>query len=317
MSPARATALKVAGPDPSDLRERVRSVLGSGLSQRRAAAEIGISDAALSQWLAGKYRGDGAAVAASVERWLAARTEREALDELLPARPEWVETPTARRVLAGLTYAQMAGDVAVVYGGAGCGKTVAARRYAAEHPNVWVATMTASTRAWGPCLARVALACGLRSRQALAWRLEAELLEKLAGTRGLLLVDEAQHLELRALEGLRGLHDAAGVGLALVGNEMVYARLTGGRRAADFAQLYSRIGKRVRLVRPTQADVARLLSAWKVRGTAEREELLGIARSPGGLRSVVKCLRLASLIAEGSRVRVSHIRAAWRDLGGV
>ena len=74
------------------------------------------------------------------------------------------------------------------------------------------------------------------------------------GVRGLLIVDEAQHLSLRALETLRALHDATGAGLALMGNAVVYARLTGGRRAAEFAQLFSRVGKRVRLTQVEEGD---------------------------------------------------------------
>lgn len=317
---ATARAREGAGSSPEwleigALRDELRAALReSRLSQKRAANKIGISDAALSQWLRGKYGGDHQAVSSKVRRWL---DSRAALESVMAVPPAWVETPTARRVLAGLSYAQMAGDVAVVYGGAGSGKTVAARRYADGHPNVWVATMTASTRAWGPALARVASACGLGSRQVLAWRLETELVDRLEGTRGLLVIDEAQHLETRALEGLRGIYDATGVGLALVGNELVYARLTGGRRAAEYAQMFSRIGKRVRLTHPSQADVEALLRAWPVRGRKEREVLVTIAKSPGGLRGVTKTLRLAGMFAAGEVVKVRHLQAAWRDLGGV
>lgn len=160
------------GPSyPPSLRERTRKALGEGgLTQARAAVEIGISAAAFSQWLRGKY-GDEAAVEEKVERWLASRAERAQLDARLPTAPEWVDTPTSRRVLSGLAYAQMAGDIAVVYGGAGLGKTLAARRYATHSPNVWVATMTPSTYTHWSCLERTAAACGLRSAHARAARI--------------------------------------------------------------------------------------------------------------------------------------------------
>ncbi|MDT8428522.1 MAG: AAA family ATPase [Pseudomonadales bacterium] len=306
--------------EESELRERVRAVMDTGsLSQTKAATEIGISAAALSQWLAGKYPGDGSATDARVLRWLDAKAQRAKLDASMPSAPAWVETPTARRVLAGLQYAQMSGDISLVYGGAGIGKTQGARRYAALHPNVWVATMTAATNALGPCLERVALACGMRPSTTRAARLESDLIDRLTDTDGLLVIDEAQHLATRALEALRALHDATGVGLAILGNDLVYARLTGGRRSAEFAQLFSRIGKRVRLTRPSEGDVSALIAAWGIDGEKEVRVLMDIARKPGALRGVTKALRLASLFAQGQgepAVTATHIVAAWRDLGG-
>ena len=80
--------------------------------------------------------------------------------------------------------------------------------------------MTAGGRSMAGCLERVAMACGLRAVNARPWRLEAEIADRVRGTHGLLIVDEAQHLDTRALEVLRGLHDQAGIGLALMGNEI-------------------------------------------------------------------------------------------------
>lgn len=308
------TAAGGAAPELRALAQRAWAA--DGLSQSRAAREIGLSEAALSQWLAGKYKGAVAEVERKVRRWLEARDARARLAAALPDPPAWIETPTAKRVLAGLGYAQLAGDVAVVYGGAGLGKTVAARRYAAQKPNVWLATMSPATHTLAACLERTAGACGLRAAHGRAARLEADLAARLAGARGLLAIDEAQHLGVRALEGLRALHDATGTGLALVGNDLLYSRLTGGRRAAEFAQLFSRVGKRVHLSRPTEEDVAAVLAAWGVAGSLDRGEAVRIARRPGGLRGLGKALRLAAVFAQGAPVGGEHLRAAWRDLGG-
>ncbi|MFB9086111.1 AAA family ATPase [Erwinia tracheiphila] len=68
---------------------------------------------------------------------------------------------------------------------------------------------------------------------------------KLRGTQGLLIIDEADHLDYPVLEELRILQEETGIGLALVGNHQVYARLTGGSsRSVDFARLFSRIAKK-------------------------------------------------------------------------
>ena len=269
--------------------------------------------------MSGKYAGDLDAVADRVQAWLAARAQRAILSASLPEPPGWIETPSAVRIDAALSYAQLAGDIALVYGGAGLGKTMTARQYATKRPNAWIATMTPATQALSPCLERVLEACGVRDLTGQAVQLEATLRTRVNGARGLLIVDEAQHLSLRALEALRGLHDTTETGLALLGNETIYTKITGGRRAAEFAQLFSRVGKRVRLTRVDKSDVDALLAAWGARLAGDRElraAALAIARTPGGLRGLTKSLRLAAMFAEGAPVEARHIRAAWADLGG-
>ena len=305
--------LTLAG-NPTLVDQARAEIAKAELSQTKAAAEIGISNSALSQWLAGRYEGNDKTLTRKVLRWLDSRAKRSALVTRMPEAPEWVETPTAARILGGLGYAQMAADLAVIYGGAGLGKSKAAARYQELNPQVWVATMTAGGRSMAGCLERVAMACGLRAVNARPWRLEAEITDRVRGTHGLLIVDEAQHLDTRALEVLRGLHDQAGIGLALLGNELLYARLTGGRRAAEFAQLFSRVGKRVRLTQPTRADVDAILKAWSISGAGERAQALEIARQPGGLRGLTKALRLASMMASGKSVAEDHLKSAWREL---
>lgn len=71
-------------------------------------------------------------------------------------------------------------------------------------------------------------------------------LETMAAGR-LLIVDEANHLRWQQLELLRYLADEAGMGLLLVGTELMNRPFTDGRTATLLAQLASRIGaKRVR-----------------------------------------------------------------------
>ncbi len=325
-APAAARATNGAPSPPAgedtgrsgDLRSRTREAIASGgLSQARAAREIGISDSALSQWLAGTYAGDTAAVDAKVGRWLDSRARRAALARELPDGPQWADTPSGLSVLSALSYAQLAACVAVVHGEPGTGKTVACGRYAKDSPNVWLTTMTPSIEMLYACLRRVAAGCGLRpGASGGSARLEEELTARLRDTRGLLVVDEAQHLTTKALEGLRSLHDATGTGLALVGSDKLYDRLTGGSRCADFAQLFSRIGKRVRLPGATAADADALLSAWGIEGGDARKAARSIARQPGGLRGLDHALKLASVHSRSQTVKSTHIRSAWKDLGG-
>lgn len=296
--------------------ERVRAEIArEGLSQAAAAAGIGISDAALSQWLRGKYQGDSGVVAEKAGRWLATQSERRDLLAKSPAPPEWADTPLAARAMAALAHAHLAADMCAVYGAPGLGKTLAARRYAGLRPNVWIATATRATRSVTGTLRQVADAMQLRSVPRRAADLESAAVERLRGSGGLLVVDEAQHLPTASLEELRSLHDASGCGLALVGSDSLWLRLSAGRHP-ELAQLYSRVGKRVRLGGVTAADVAALLSAWGLAEAGLEFHAGAIAARPGGLRSLVKALSLARAAAASKPVRPLHLRAAWRDLSG-
>ena len=299
------------------LRERVRAELkAGGLTQAAAAAQAGISDAALSQWLAGKYGGDDAAVAGKLGRWLASRAERADLQRRIPLPPQWVEIPAARSVLAALSYAQLAADIAVVHGAAGAGKTTAATRYAATSPNVWLVKASRGTRSLGSCLRRVARVVNAVPEGRSIADIEDALAERLSGTRGLLVIDEAQCLSLSALDGLRQIHDASETGLALVGGKALWRRIAGNRASAELAQLFSRVGHQVGLEHPSEADADPLLDAWAGLGDSGREAARVIARQPGGLRAVRKVLGRAALMSRGRDVERRHVAAAWKALGG-
>jgi DNA transposition AAA+ family ATPase len=288
------------------------------LSQTALSQLTGVGKARLSQWLNGVYKGSVPTIEESIRRWLDSRQTATTLEGQMPTAPEWVETPSARAVLSALSFAQMAEAVSVVYGGAGVGKTTTLARYKQQAPNVWVVTATPAVSAPGPILTRIAQALGIRSTGAVHM-VEANIIERVRETRGLLVIDEAQHLTHRALDAIRSIHDAAGIGLALVGNEIVYSQLTGGSRSVGFAQLFSRVAKRVRLSRAKDADVTALLEAWGITDKEARQLCLGIGRRPGALRGLSQTLRLASMFAAASgtnRPGVEHIRDAWKDLGG-
>ena len=141
--------------------------------------------------------------------------------------------------------------------------------------------------------------------------------QRLQGTKGLLIIDEAQHLSLLALESLRSIHDATACGLVLMGNESVYANLS-GRRSAEFAQLFSRVGMVLQLRKTSAADVEALAGHW---GSFSKEVLRFLKKIGGGhgtLREGDKTLRLASMVAKGAcqPLDFQHIKTAYSQRGG-
>lgn len=308
-------------PENRDLRAAISAMTQADrrLTQAAIAREVGMSASALNQWLKGVYMGANDDVEAKLTRWVDAYHARRAVDSALPIAPRWADTPTGARILAALRYAQMAADIAIVYGGAGVGKTHAIRHYQASAPNVWHATMTPASSSVATSLEEIGETLGVRENGGGAARLHRQIVKKLMGTGGLLVVDEAQHLNVAALDQLRSIHDATSVGIAIVGNEKLYASMTGGNRAPYLDRLFSRIGKRVRVMRSTDSDIAEMIEAWGIEDAKTRKQLIEIAEQPGALRGLTKVLRLATVQARSEgrgAVNYDDVRGAWRELGG-
>ncbi|WP_424682960.1 AAA family ATPase [Frateuria sp. YIM B11624] len=300
------------------LREKVRAAMArdsKNLSQAVIAKEAGISATTFSQWLGSKYAGDNEAVDTKVRLWLEAADARRAAGNVMPTVPGFVATPTALRVLGLLGYGQMAGDIVIAFGNAGVSKSSACEYYRESSPNVWIATMEPSTRGVVTCLQEIAEALGLDTSGG-ARALVKRINKRVTGTHGLLILDEAQHLSFDALDQVRAIHDATGIGIAYVGNEGLFSQITGGRNAAKLDRLNSRIGKRLQLKQPTEADVVALIQAWGITDEKCRVTLMQVARGAGALRTLTKTLRLASMNAnaEGRAVCCEDVRAAAVEL---
>lgn len=296
------------------LRARVRAELErTGEPKSAAAKEAGVAYSTFTAWLDGTYGGRTDKVAADVRRWMDTRAARQDQAAALPEAPAFQRTPSAERMLAVLQYAQFASDMAVIAGGPGIGKTEVCRHYKATAANVWLVTMEPSTGGVGGLLRELCFEMRLEVREQV--QLARRVCQRIEDTRGLIVVDEAQHLATAALDQLRAIHDRTGVGICIVGNEAVYARLEGGGRKAQFAQLFSRVGMRLTQAGPRDADIAMLADCWGA--TPEELKLLrAIARKPGALRGMTKTLALASMVARGAeQVRgPDHIRQAWARL---
>lgn len=281
---------------------------------RRAAVPIGT----LSPWYDGSYTGRYDAVTERVRRFPAAHAEARAARLALPAAPDFVPTPTARRLTEALACAQTMPEIAVATLGAGCGKTTTARAYVAARPNAWLVTMRPSTAGRHPMLCELALALDVtesnpaRLDRALGARLRRN------GRNTLLILDEAQHLSDDAVNQLRYFNDEYGTGLALLGNEAVFRRWGGPQEKAardGFAQIQSRIGYRIQRRQPLPGDTEALLDAWGLKDEEVRRLCVTISRRDGALRLVDKSIKLAAMIAagEGREIAAADLRAAWAN----
>lgn len=307
-------------PDDLDLREevRVRIETDRRLNQATVAREAGISATTLSQWLSGTYAGNIKQIEEKIGAWYRSELERQSSSGL-PTGPLWVDTPSSERAISTMRYAQLAADIVLIYGGAGTGKSKSIERYHRMAPNVFRATSCPASKGVAAILGEIAKAVGLRDFPTASAAVFRQICQKVTGSNGLLIIDEAQHLSLEALDQVRAIHDMTGIGIALVGNEAVYARMTGGTvRAAYLDRLYSRIGKRTYLKRSTEADIDAFAKGWNITDPACRKQIQDIGGKPGALRVLNKVLRLAASYAQAENrpLCCSDVRAAYNELGG-
>lgn len=310
---ASAAAEDWTAAEGGDLPARLRAEMARrGWSQGDAAKRVkGVSQTTLNQWLNGKYPGDVASVNDRVSRLLAALEDGQRVVARRVASPEWLRTPTADTIWTMLTQAQHAPDMVVLAGAPGLGKTMTAQAYAQAGANVWIATMDPTMKGANAVLMEVAFAMDLRPGSPVTLR--RQIGERLEGSGGLIVVDEAQHPSKPALDMLRSLHDRYQIGVALLGNHGFYGGTAISSRADNFAQFFSRVGLRRRLEQPSAQDVAMLLDAWGIEDAPARKWLATVAGKPGALRAVDKCVKAAAALAAGlgAEMGVEHLRAAW------
>lgn len=206
-----------------------------GYSQTQVARAFGKSSAVISQYLKGIYPGDVRGIDELARSFIARETEKEKSRRITP---RYVPTVTSRKGLEVIRLAHLDGEINVIYGAAGLGKTMILREYAAQHRDALL------IEADPGYTARVVLEelCGLLglSKRGNMHELSEACIAALRDSGRLLMVDEAENLPYRALETLRRIHDKAGIGLVLAGMPRLIINLKGKR--GEYQQLYSRVG---------------------------------------------------------------------------
>lgn len=297
----------------SDVIARVKALLEqSTVTQAQIAKEIGVSGSTVNQLLNGNYKADPTAMVQKLANWLTARDQRADA----PRDPGFVMTETAKQIMADMGYALTTQSIVIIHGISGVGKTTALREFQRNNNNVWVITTSPSRATMTECLYELAMELGMENAPRLRGPLARALRRRLRNTKGLIVVDEADHVDRPTLEELRILAEEVEVGLVLVGNSRVYTQLTGGPRSEDFARLFSRIAMKRALTKAKKADVLAFASAWNITGAAELDLLLRISERPGALRLVSKNLKLAVMYSGGEPLTEQILLHTFNKLEG-
>lgn len=228
----------------SSIRTQVQTYMGeSGKSQKQIAREIAVSPAALSQFLDGIYTGDNASIADKLQSWMTLEAKRNTKKEHSRMSLDAENTKT---VLFVCEYAHTKNDITLIFGDAGAGKTTALEYYRDKNAGVIMITANACTSSATSILKMLCNETGrnISGRKDIIMN---ELVKYFKGTNRLIIIDEADHLTLSALQAIRNLNDMAKVGIVLSGNNKIFLQMIGGAKSSEFQQLRTRITVRRKL----------------------------------------------------------------------
>ena len=222
----------------------------------------------------------------------------------------YVSTPTSEHILATLMLAKEDGEIVSVSGMPGIGKTQAMERLKSIGTSVWYCQFSDDIGSVFATLTEVAKAVGITEVPSKPDDVRRQIVSRVQGTEGIILCDEAQHLNSKGFEVIRTIHDRSGVAIAFCGH------LDLADKIARLPQLSGRITAPLRIGAARAEDADALFDAWGLTDKRSREFLRGFASNPTGLRRIAKAFRLARrmALAAGKPVTFEHVRKAWASL---
>ena len=258
----------------------------SGKSQQQIAKETTLSPSVISQFLKQSYRGDNEAVAKTVSQYLEMARHRISGTKHVCFYKDMHNT---QAVSFACFHAHCHGDIVLVCGDAGAGKTTALEYYDSDHPCVVMVTANSFTSSATSILQMIARKTG-KTMAGKKEILMSSLVDYFRNTGRLIIIDEADHLTMAALQAVRNLNDQAKVGIVLSGNNKIYTQMLQGSKCSDLEQLRTRIVVR-RMVRNEYS-----IEEFKAIFPETPEECLPYLRKLAmdeSLRTTIKILELA------------------------
>lgn len=274
--------------DLNQVREELEIFLESqGLSQAALGRAIGVSSASISTFRKGEYKGNNKELGRKIKLYL----DDYANKNKGGAKKENVQVYESHdKQMADFVINEAVRDkeIAIIVGCAGSGKSTIAKDYARLHPNAILieATLHSTARVILDELCERTHISGGRNLHEKVLLIAKELKRRDV----VILIDEAEHLSVRALEDLRRIWDFSSCPLILFGTEILLKNLIG--KNGELRQLYSRIGGK-----------------WHLKGLSEAETnevfIKGIhAYTKGNFRSSVKLYKRACRLAELHNVKL-------------
>ena len=298
----------------------IQKVRGLRMSQNDLGQALGVSGSVISTWFNGRYRGDVEGLQAKARSYL----DTLALQANAPqAESGFLNTQVAQRVFGALERIWETQDLGLVTGPAGAGKTQACLKFREVRPTaMYICILPWARDDWSvQALVVRAIAQRREEKRDMDW-----VCGKLAGSKRLLIVDDAHELSRSGYKLLIKLQDETGIALALVGNECMEEDIAGRtaetRRRA--AQLVSRVGIKLRIEtyakngdqRPLYVgeDVRSLVRQHVAKPSSELVALATWAANlpgHGHMRTLMKTLRNAAKLLQTTDDDAAAFRKSW------
>jgi DNA transposition AAA+ family ATPase len=215
-----------------------------GIKRADVCRQIGIESPTLSEILRGVYKVAPETLDAHLRQlnnWVEIDSRR---DNLLANR-DYVETTIARKIITAAEYVIETCGMGAVWGPARIGKTFTLEAIAREerygHPLLFRvnAAHASAIRVCRMMCAQLGLAA--MSAFDVVYR---NLIKHLKGTRKLLMFDEADRCDYKALEFIRDVHDETGCPVLLAGKPTIYQKL-GFREMGSFREVTDQLAGRI------------------------------------------------------------------------
>lgn len=277
------------------------------LSGAAIGKAIGYSSGVVSGWLRGSYDGNIDRLCQAVASYLERFRERKLRVFDMP----FIETSVSKKVFEIARICHLDNELGVCVSHAGLGKTMAVKEYAKLNTDT---ILVEADSGYTPIVLfnEIADKLGVENSKNLHILMDS-LIQKLAGSGRLIIVDEAEHLPYKALELLRRIYDKAQVGILLVGMPKLIKNMRGN--AGEYKQLYSRVGVYGQLDPLKPIDVQNTVAA-AISNAAENLWQPFLKECRSNMRVLVKLLRRSQRIASvnGTEINEEIVREAGKTL---
>jgi len=267
-----------------------------GMDVADAARELGYSRTYMEEIFRGAHAGKEDKAASRMLRVMQRGRERRSRP-----RPAFKHTSVADRVLGALAVARQ-GELVVIAGPAGIGKTTAAQEFAAREPAVTyiLGALAGTPRAMASRLDRTGLAGDFRTSSLL------DIIGREGrGSDHLFIVDDCDYLPMASVQILRTVWDHAqhGVGIAMLCTSAWLPRLQ-KRGSATLQQFLSRLAHVERLPGCSPADLELLLEG---RGLDRKVQRRIVEAAQGSARRALGIVEAAERARGGEQLTVADV----------
>lgn len=289
--------------------ETLRHALGdyaenNMLSLKQLGAKVGKSEAYVSRYLNGKPEGDTEAFEQRVRDMLERAGKKRAWADI------FFDTDAVKTCNLVFDLIREASDIGLVHGPAGIGKSKACARYSKAHPTVIFFTGEEGNGSSYGVMHSICKSIDMRRWEPRKQKRAEFLFEKLNGSERLIIIDNAQRLNMSGLRWLFDFHDETGVSVALVGNPEVLDKIAGNDQMSSRIGFKQDIGEMLGKGKWLDQAADKMVSEMWPKAAAD----IGIlaretARKPGHLRTLNKQMRIAIRLCETDEYKGKFGRA--------